>query len=147
MGLITSVVVPLRWLLVLPVALVGMYLAKWFGELCLHGALGFIDPIPDWAYQTARAFTGPFGFAWAGALVAPAYNRRVGIALASGWSVFYLGFMFYALQHSDRFETPDSLSGWLFVMLVTLATVGGSIAAILGIRKQTELVLTQTPNT
>lgn len=140
MSIKTSSLTAVRWILVLPVAVVGMYLAKAFGQLCVSGALSFIDSPPDWAYQIGRAFASPFGFAWTGALVAPSLNRRIGMVLAGGWSLFYLGFMLYAFQHPDRFEAPEGLGGWLFMMCVTIATLGGSAVAILSVRKGRELL-------
>ena len=140
MNIKASALTALRWVLVLPAAVVGMYLAKGFGQLCVSGALSFIDPVPDWAYQIGRAFASPFGFAWTGAIAAPTHNRRVGAVLAAGWSLFYLGFLLHAFQNPDHFEAPEGLGSWVFIICVTLATLGGSAVAILTVRKDQDVL-------
>ena len=48
--------------------------------------------------------------------------------------------MLYAFQHPDRFEAPEGLGGWLFMVCVTIATLGGSAVAILSVHKDRELL-------
>jgi hypothetical protein len=122
----------LRWGLLVPAALVGLYASKYAAHYMIGGSLGAIlEPVPESALHIGRAFLSPIGWAGAGALMAPGKRRRVGQVLAASWAVVYAGLgVLYMHRSAAQDQSFSGASDYIFAVVVSLATLAGCFTAV-----------------
>jgi hypothetical protein len=131
-------VVVLRWISVLPLALVGVFAATFVANIVAAILVFFSNGSDSWVrflepvtvQRFVQAVLVPMGFIWFGARVAPSHTRNV------GWTLFTLSLLFGGL-----FTYPQLLLmargeiGLIELLVQTGLWVAGSFAVLKEVRK------------
>jgi hypothetical protein len=116
----------LRWLAVLPGALIGGILASfplhWILYSTLRNETIFIDPYPELPERILFPFVMATVFVWAGSRIAPEHKFKTSIVLFGIWLFLTGGFVFLTL----------SGSGWLGYQLYFQGGGIGPVMAVVG---------------
>ncbi len=119
----------LRWLAVLPGAILGGFLMTFPLHWILYNTLSnFIEPYPALPERTLTPLAVAAGFVWSGARIAPAQKTEAAVVLFGVWLMFLTAMLALVL-----FDIP--LSGRrLFFYGRGLSFVAGLAGAIIGLR-------------
>lgn len=120
----------LRWIAVLPGALLGAILSTFLLHLMLYNILKqFIDPYPELPERILTPFVIAAVFIWAGNEIAPAHKNTTAIILFGLWLFIIGGFVFLTF-------TDGSLMGKkLYFQAGGIASVMAVVGALYGLYK------------
>lgn len=113
----------LRWLAVLPGALLSGILASFPLHLVLYSTLtSFIEPYPELPERTLFPFVMAAVFVWAGSSIAPEHKFKTAVVLFGLWLFLLGGFVFLTFTGFD----------WMGPQLYFQGGGIGSIMAVIG---------------
>src|SRR5262245_45492907 len=95
----------LRWVAVLPGALLGGLLLTFPLHWILKNTLNFIDPYPELPERILSPLVIALGFVWLGAKIAPARKIETAVVLFGLWTVLLgsaLAFFFFVGEIEGR---------------------------------------------
>lgn len=121
-----------RWLAVLPVAVLAVYLVGFpVHWVAIVVAGQFVSP-PDVAVpvfdRLGQAFVSPFCFIYVGYRLAPSLKMQTAGLLVILWAMFFGAIMFYAAVVLRSYTGL----GWLELVLMLILSVCGTIAGLYG---------------
>lgn len=124
----------LRWLAVLPGALLGGLLATVALRLVLYSTLrSFVDPYPEWPERLLTPFVIAIAVVWFGAWIAPSHKLRAAIVLFGLWMVLLGAVVAFTIlaQQSEAVRLRFQLGG-----LPAALTFVGGLFGVLIVQKQ-----------
>ncbi len=126
----------LRWILVLPVALLAMILSAFPLHFVLYQTLtgsGIVEPYPETPERVLMPLVGAMAFIWAGAGVAPNHKVKMATVLFALWLLLLGVIVVLVLSDVD-------LSGLQFTIerggLGPVMALVGAVAGLYIVRKQ-----------
>lgn len=120
----------LRWVAVLPGAILASILATFVLHLSLYYALTqFIDPYPETPERILTPFVMAMVFILTGSQIAPNYKNTTAIILFGFWLFILGGFVFLTMTDSKW------LNNKLSFQVGGLPTIMSAVGAIIGVYK------------
>lgn len=132
----------LRWLVVLPGALLGGILTSfplhWILYSTLRNETIFIDPYPELPERILLPLVAAFVFVWAGSRIAPEHKLKTSIVLFGIWLFLSGGVVFLTLYDSGWFGQQLYFQGGIIGPI--MAVVGAFIGLFIAGRKEKKLL-------
>ena len=120
----------LRWIAVLPAALLAIVLSAFLLHFVLYQTLagsGIVEPYPETPERVLLPLVGAVAFIWAGARVAPNHKIKVAMFLFVIWLIMLGGAVVMVLNGADFGGLQFNFEGG------GLASVMALIAAVIGL--------------
>jgi len=134
----------LRWIAVLPAALLGMVLSAFPLHFILYQTLtgsGIVEPYPEPPERVLMPLVGAMAFIWLGARVAPNHKVKVATVLLALWLLFLGVSVVLELSGADLDGLQFNLQGGGLGPVMALV---GAIAGLYIVRKQNVTGITTT---
>ena len=126
----------LRWIAVLPTALLAMILSAFPLHFVLFQTLtgsGIVEPYPEAPERILMPLVGTMAFIWAGARVAPDHKVRTATVLFAVWLLVFSVFVVAVLSGANfgglQFDPEGGGSGPIMALL-------GAVGGLYIVRKQ-----------
>lgn len=126
----------LRWIAVLPAALLAMVLSAFPLHFVLYQTLtgsGIVEPYPETPERILLPFVGAVAFIWAGARVAPNHKVKAAMVLFVLWLLMLGGAVSLVLSGVDLGGLQFNLEGGGLAPVMALI---GAVISLYIVRKQ-----------